>query len=482
MRQLIIILLFFTQSLLAQTDKYLSIGKNDQLYSTIYSGDREFIVHVPKSENKEIKSETYPVLFLLDGENLFIKTVGILNHLSSAYGGEKCPKMIIVGIKHPNRMKDLLPVISKDNPKNDDKFTEFLETELIPYIDKNYPTQPYRLLVGHSLGGLRVANTLVYHPHIFNSYIALDPSLGHDMNVWSYKTDELLKKASFSNKSLYVAMAQTMPVGMDTTTINKDTSGASRHMRAIMRFCNGITRYNVTGLSFNWKYYPDEAHAGVTFLGLYDGLNSSFSWYPNKNFKKIFEKSVTPNEAVNYVLENYQNISQKMGFNVLPQEQYINEITEYLLRKDMIDKATKFAELNLKNYPNSESAKSHLKEILWSKKKPLRDLLATKTVQEIYKLCILESKKLEPEFNILESAINDLGYELLQSNKAKDALLIFQTNIELYPNSSNVWDSYGECLLLIGKQNEGLEAYKKSLELNPDNKNAESILKKHKLK
>ena len=61
MRQLIIILLFFTQSLLAQTDKYLSIGKNDQLYSTIYSGDREFIVHVPKSENKEINSTVLPL-------------------------------------------------------------------------------------------------------------------------------------------------------------------------------------------------------------------------------------------------------------------------------------------------------------------------------------------------------------------------------------------------------------------------------------
>ena len=46
----------------------------------------------------------------------------------------------------------------------------------------------------------------------------------------------------------------------------------------------------------------------------------------------------------------------------------------------------------------------------------------------------------------------------------------------MYPNEYNTYDSYGECLLKTGKKEEAIAAYKKSLELNPDNKNAENII------
>ena len=67
----------------------------------------------------------------------------------------------------------------------------------------------------------------------------------------------------------------------------------------------------------------------------------------------------------------------------------------------------------------------------------------------------------------------------MQQNKLKDAELIFKLNIELYPDSYNVYDSYGECLFLLGKEKEAIIAYKKSLELNPKNTNATEILKKY---
>jgi Tfp pilus assembly protein PilF len=49
-------------------------------------------------------------------------------------------------------------------------------------------------------------------------------------------------------------------------------------------------------------------------------------------------------------------------------------------------------------------------------------------------------------------------------------------NTELYPKGYNTFDSLGECLLLVGKKNEGIKAYKKSLELNPKNENARKII------
>jgi tetratricopeptide (TPR) repeat protein len=105
-----------------------------------------------------------------------------------------------------------------------------------------------------------------------------------------------------------------------------------------------------------------------------------------------------------------------------------------------------------------------------------------KSLKEIHKLCLAESKKKDHEYNISEIAINTLGYNLIKEKKIKEALELFEINTELYPNSSNVFDSYGECLLLMGKEKEGMAAYKKSLELDPENTNADNVLKKYNYK
>ncbi|MEO0041617.1 MAG: hypothetical protein RL329_1065 [Bacteroidota bacterium] len=82
-------------------------------------------------------------------------------------------------------------------------------------------------------------------------------------------------------------------------------------------------------------------------------------------------------------------------------------------------------------------------------------------------------------YDVRESAVNDFGYELLGLKKPQEALLVFQLNTELYPLGWNTYDSLGECLLLLGKKKEGIKAYKKSLQLNPNNKTAQEILKKN---
>lgn len=76
-----------------------------------------------------------------------------------------------------------------------------------------------------------------------------------------------------------------------------------------------------------------------------------------------------------------------------------------------------------------------------------------------------------------EASINRLGYDYLEKN-IEAALAIFKLNIEEYPNSSNVYDSYGEALMKNGQNDLAIENYKRSLELNPGNANAIDMLKK----
>jgi CubicO group peptidase (beta-lactamase class C family) len=81
-------------------------------------------------------------------------------------------------------------------------------------------------------------------------------------------------------------------------------------------------------------------------------------------------------------------------------------------------------------------------------------------------------------YRFSEGELNDLGYQLLGMKNIKAAIEIFKLNVELYPNSFNVYDSLGEAYMLNKDSNQAIRNYKRSLELNPLNKNAEMKLKR----
>jgi Predicted membrane protein (DUF2306) len=81
-------------------------------------------------------------------------------------------------------------------------------------------------------------------------------------------------------------------------------------------------------------------------------------------------------------------------------------------------------------------------------------------------------------YNFDEGELDSLGYELLHAKRVKDAVRIFQLNVQAYPQSSNVYDSLGEAYMHAGDKSPAIVNYKKSLELNPKNHNAEKMLQK----
>lgn len=80
--------------------------------------------------------------------------------------------------------------------------------------------------------------------------------------------------------------------------------------------------------------------------------------------------------------------------------------------------------------------------------------------------------------SVVEGHLNALGYELLENNKTKEAIEIFKYVVLEYPESFNVYDSLGEAYMKNGDIQMAIENYKKSLELNPENKNAREMLKR----
>jgi tetratricopeptide (TPR) repeat protein len=77
-----------------------------------------------------------------------------------------------------------------------------------------------------------------------------------------------------------------------------------------------------------------------------------------------------------------------------------------------------------------------------------------------------------------EQDMNKQGYIYLNRGDLEEALRVFSLNVEIFPESWNVYDSYGEALLQKGDISQAILNYNKSLELNPDNENGKAMLEK----
>lgn len=82
------------------------------------------------------------------------------------------------------------------------------------------------------------------------------------------------------------------------------------------------------------------------------------------------------------------------------------------------------------------------------------------------------------EYYFDQASFNSLGYHLMGQSKVKEAIEIFKMNVEMYPESWNVYDSLGEAYMKNGDKESAIQNYKKSLELNAENENGKMMLKR----
>ncbi|UOQ69067.1 hypothetical protein [Hymenobacter volaticus] len=101
----------------AQPGNQLVLGQTDSIQSTLLREKRKFYVHVPTAASgKEAAKKRYPVVYLLDADAQFASTTSMLQYLSTNYN-TVCPEMIVVGLLHPDRRKDLTPThVTTDPP------------------------------------------------------------------------------------------------------------------------------------------------------------------------------------------------------------------------------------------------------------------------------------------------------------------------------------------------------------------------------
>jgi len=336
------------------------IGKIDSVQSNILGENRKIWVYVP--DGAVNNTERFPVVYVLDGDGHFSSVVGVTQQLSTINGNTMCPKMIIVGIPNTDRTRDLTPThIDADPPFMDSTFSKtsgggenfiaFMEKELMPHIDAKYPTAPYKILIGHSFGGLAVMQTFVHHNDLFNTYICIDPSMWWDKEKLLNQTQKVLLEKKFEGKSLYLSIANTLEDGMDIKKVQKDTTKETEHIRSILKLQAAFEKNKQNGLKYKGKYYADDSHGSVPLITEYDALRFFFDFFPLKLGMKDFMDS-TGTLAIKY-RNHFAYLSEKMGYQIKPDEGEINYIGYDFLNRKMYKTAESLFKLNVDNYPES---------------------------------------------------------------------------------------------------------------------------------
>ena len=152
-----------TVSLFAQSDNVsVTCGSYQKIHSVVLDEDRTILIRLPDDYGKSDKK--YPVLYKLDGEKgNFLQAFSAAYYLFDMTG--KCPDHIIVGIENTDRNRDM----SMDAGANN--FIQFIQSELIPFIDKNYRTNDFSILCGQSSSAVFTLYSFLKQPDLFDAYI-----------------------------------------------------------------------------------------------------------------------------------------------------------------------------------------------------------------------------------------------------------------------------------------------------------------------
>ena len=352
-----------TQTATAPADRPITIGRIDSLWSPTLKENRSFMVYTPPGYRQSIyQARAYPVLYLLDGDAHFHSVTGLLQFLGTGINGTYVvPEMIVVAIPNTNRTRDLTPTTAQLGPDGKEvpdfkvsgggpNFLRFLSTELIPHIDSTMRTEPYRVLIGHSFGGIVALEALYEMPQTFNAYVAIDPSLWWD-------NQRLLKQATdyFSKP---VLPARTLFVGHANTLVAGDTN-PNMHFKSIGDFNSFMQSGNKSGIRYGYKYYGGDDHGSVPLIAEYDALRFIFDGYKLDLTKAVKRPAL--------ISDHFAKVSAAVGYRVQPPEKMVDRIAPFDTTNTIA-----LLQLNTELYPSSAHAFDVLGNALLSRRDTTR--------------------------------------------------------------------------------------------------------------
>ncbi len=246
------------------TSSPLVIGESIALKSDILGETRTINVYLPDAYSWE-GDRTLPVLYMPDGgiHEDFLHLAGLV-HIGSLNGTMR--PHILVGIENTERRRDLTG--PTENPEDreiapetggSEKFRAFLREELIPFIDSRYRTSGERAIIGESLAGLFVVETMLREPELFDTGIAIDPSLWWDNERLVQEAVTMLAGYEGLPRRLHLATSEQIGIKEPTARLADALESAS------------------TGVEVSFSSFLDETHMSIFNPAALEGLRLVFA-------------------------------------------------------------------------------------------------------------------------------------------------------------------------------------------------------------
>jgi predicted alpha/beta superfamily hydrolase len=318
-----------------------------KMKSTHLNEERVFFIRTPAGYDRSTTSR-HPVLYLTDGETNLPHTLATIDFLARN-GRMQAP--IVVGIANTDRTRDLTPtkaVFAPEGRRFDtptaggaNNFLDFIEKELIPFIEKNYRTVPYRIFAGHSFGGLFAMHAFATRPQLFNAVVAVSPTLNWDNRYVERNLEALLSSNRELRNTLYISVGDE----------GRELAEAFARVRKLLE------TKAPAGLAWEMREFLDEDHGSVLMPTHYHG------------FRKIYEGWAVPRDpltngiaGIERVEAHYRKLSEKFGYEIPVPEGVMNVLGYQLMANGRHDDAIVLLARNAAAYPDSANVYDSLGE------------------------------------------------------------------------------------------------------------------------
>lgn len=258
----LLLLLMATPAAAQKVDSSIAIGSSYHVWSDALAEGRRVFVHLPS--HYQVSTRRYPVLYVLDAEEQFSHAVATAQFLAS---NGRVPELIVIGVANTERSRDMTPPASANDASSApepsggaDAFLRFLADDLAPWVEARFRSESrFRILFGHSYGGLFALHALLNRPDSFQAHIAVSPSLWWNEQATA-KQARLQLRSIQAPHFLYVSWGDAEPT----------ISGPTQDLM------HWLEENPPGGVRTSYRYYAGEDHGTTPYRSLYDGLQFVF--------------------------------------------------------------------------------------------------------------------------------------------------------------------------------------------------------------
>jgi tetratricopeptide (TPR) repeat protein len=303
------------------------IGHYRRIHSQILDEDRTLLVNLPRGY--EQTAIAYPVIYILYGGQVRDYFAEAL-YITTLLGTTRMPPVILVGIANTERYRDFLPFDHDGNPAGAYRFLRFMVEEAMPFVEANYRTADFRILVGPQAGGTFGLYTLTERPETFNAYILNNPF--RYLTQRNYMVEKvrtfLAGRASLDNFLYVIAEDSDFPEALAYMPRLEEVLSAE------------------APAEFEWKLEVVEENGDfLAPTGLREGLTLVFSGY---------EFPVTAEGASLEEIEKYYaGLSEHYGYDVAIPDMVLAMQSDNLAQRGRVDEAIEMLERLVEIYPHS---------------------------------------------------------------------------------------------------------------------------------